>query len=109
MNAEQINIAIAESLGWTQVRRPDNQMVWCQPRGIFQMETTLPNYHGDLNACAEMERKGLVTDQEIEDYLEALNEALEADVPKGSPSFTAYFATAPQRCEAYLKTKGLWK
>lgn len=64
----------------------------------------VPNYPEDLNACAVFERK--MTDEDAEAYLEHLNVACGADVEKGESSFVPYFATARQRCVAFLMAKG---
>lgn len=67
-----------------------------------------PDYVHDLNAMHSAE-KTLETEKEICAYMENLTDASGGDTPVGQPSFCAYFATAAQRAEAFLKTKGLWK
>ncbi len=66
-----------------------------------------PDYTSDLNAMHEAE-KTLSTDEQIEMYLENLTDVSGGDTPKGKASFTAYFATASQRAEAFMRTLGLW-
>jgi hypothetical protein len=87
---EQINIAIAESLGWKLLA--NNR--WTRPCGFY---ADLPNYTADLNACHELE-KTLNTDDARSYY-----RILELQLGWESAS-----ATARQRCEAYLKTIGKW-
>lgn len=71
-------------------------------------ETSLPDFFSDLNAMNAAEKSGLVTERQIETYLEALTDACGGDTPIGVASFTAYFASAAQRAEAFGKTLGLW-
>jgi hypothetical protein len=72
---------------------------WNQEAGALE----LPNYHGSLDACAEME--ATLTEDEWKDYC----------IPLGGrdTNWTGakklLSAKAPQRCEAFLRTKGLWK
>lgn len=68
----------------------------------------LPSYFSDLNAIHAAEKAGLVTERQIETYLEALTDGCGGDTPIGVASFTAYFASAAQRAEAFGKTLGLW-
>lgn len=63
----------------------------------------IPNYPESLDACAEFE-KTLTTEQR-HDYVRALRHITEAW--DAMPEFTTTFATARQRCLAYLKTKGI--
>ncbi len=68
----------------------------------------MPNYHSDLNACAQFE--ATLTDDEHYDYRVIL-----ACVVSGKPGahglrgFNRQYvsATAPQRCAAFLELKGL--
>ena len=60
--------------------------------------TYAPRYLESLDAMEEAEKR--LTDGEIEDYVKCLHGLCEVcDV----------FATAAQRAEAFLRTKGLWK
>lgn len=120
MTTEEINIAIAESWGWTEIESyyfnwdGPPQLCWNgipntkehQTHRIFE---TVPNCHGDLNACAEFEKT--FSDQASQhDYLNNLGEVCK---PHVTGSWEDYYplivATAPQRCEAYLRTIGKWK
>ncbi len=103
MTDEQIRIKIAETMGW--VFKPD-EFGWSfaklDKKGPWakygQGEEPFPNYPADLNACAEFE--AMLTSAERFTYLVELNK-LCGDEP------SAVWATARQRCLAYLKTKGL--
>ena len=90
MTDEQINIAIAESLGWKLLA--NNR--WTKPCGIY---ADLPNYTADLNACHEVE-KALNTDDAHMYYWRLKQEI----------GWEYASATASQRCDNYLKTIGKW-
>lgn len=96
MTPEQINAAIAESLGWVRISHPTHD--WKDPHGDSQYST--PNFHGCLNACHEMEKsiRNLPDDPQWDLWAQYVSH-FEEDP----------HATAPQRCEAYLKTKGIWR
>ena len=94
MTDEQINIAIAESLGWKLLA--NNR--WTKPCGIY---ADLPNYTSDLNAMHEAmlvhPRKDL-----LRDFL--LLEVLEDPTNKtNEPTW----ATAKQWAKAYLNSLNL--
>ena len=90
MTSEQINELIAEACG--QIVEKD---------GVLCRLVDIPNYHGDLNACAEMEK--VLTDDQHELYRIELFEIC------GDNSRKIVSATAPQRCEAFLRTIGKWQ
>lgn len=96
MTHEQQNITIATACGWTDCKLVgSDETQWTavgdQPGSRHHIE--IPNYYGDLNACAEMEKT--LTPDEAWDYCDYLDRNVSA--------------TAPQRCEAFLRTKGLWR
>jgi len=90
MTPEQQNIAIAEVMGWTR-----HGCYWLKPGS--RNTRRLPAYHSDLNACAEFE--ATLTGNEWDKYCDHFGGSL-----RGCAS-----ATAPQRCEAFLRVKGLWR
>lgn len=103
MTPEAQRIAIAEACGLdasiclTHLIRPP----CCNRR-------QLPDYLNDLNACHEME-KVLTNGDAIRFRL-----LLSANSGKRNTEFISVeaamcHATAPQRCEAFLRTKGLWR
>lgn len=134
MNPSEINQAIAEALGikpkrmwrvWYDAERQHGSI--CIPtfkeaierkakelesaqRLNYQVEVSepeeydewedAPDYHGDLNAIAQAERT--LREPEKRRYIERLAHSMP------STKYTVC-ATAPQRCEAFLKCKGLWK
>ena len=68
-------------------------------------EESIPNFHSSLDACAEFE-KTLTTEKDRRAYKLAL---VKASTDGKGDWLTQIIATAPQRCEAYLRVKGLWK
>ena len=74
----------------------------------------LPDYLNDLNACHEMEK--VLTKEQHFTYIQAVyrivvaNSAFIAMVQgEETTGFYIMHATAAQRCEAFLKTLGLWE
>ena len=115
MTDESQRIAIAESLGWTEVadRLPAVHHGVTKVTGLpagWDHEHShsrwdydpVPYYLSDLNACHEME-KGLLVDEDTRTTYYSHLCAL------ANNEQWAYEATARQRCEAYLRTKGLWR
>lgn len=116
MKPEEINVAIAEACGWKNVGR-----YWLPPQlgmtsKLHRGDDGLPCFTIDLNACHEMEET-LTEIVEQDRYLDGLYTAIIApvEVEYGSVSWTEnstrwvfMHATAPQRCEAFLRTKGKW-
>ena len=80
----------------------------------MQKEGHVQNYYSDLNACAEMEKtldNGPVDIQSLYyDYLSLAAgwKSKTLEDAKWESTWNTHRATAPQRCEAFLKTKGLW-
>ena len=128
MTDEQINIAIAESLGWKV--RWQNQggapalenkpaghcwAVWTNPNG-WGLDSNYdpifpPNYTSDLNACHECVKT--LTDAQRTTYREHLSKIWTRDYNSRCGLFPRHDdsvnATARQRCEAYLRTIEKWK
>jgi len=117
MTHTEINRAIAESVGWKFIPCHDDELgratgeSWLDPDGDTAFDC--PNYHGDLNAI-----QGAVDTLEIgadrDAFLRRLQIVTEA-IKKGEEHpyhdwlWWYVNATAPQRCEAYLKTIGKWR
>ena len=102
---DQINSAIAESLGWIPHLLSNGEKMnpprWipCGGNGEFShTQKTMPNYHGSLDAIVPVVRA--LDSDDIETVIEWL-----MDITKG---FCA-LATPAEWCEAYLQWKGLWK
>lgn len=112
MSPEEMRVRIAEACGFKRESwpggifwyNPDHHL--CADGEVINDEEDLPDYLNDLNACHEME-KHLVTDEQIESYLENLTSISGGDTPTGTASFVAYFATAAQRAKAFCLTLNL--
>lgn len=105
MTDEQINIAIAESLGWKQCQHcaTHGLKAWRYPTDDGCTDT-LPNYTADLNACHELEKTVMLNSHTRLNYLSWLG--WENDY--ASTVFACVHSTASQRCEAYLRAIGKW-
>jgi hypothetical protein len=113
MNASQVNQAVAECLGWKKTKATiDVGFIetiekdvdgWISPRGVKSAGNfDLPNFFGDLNAVALAE--ATLTNTEWINYNVFLTHALLHE-----RLFAEVGATAPQRCEAFLRVKGAIK
>jgi len=115
MTPERIRIKVAEAMGWK--RKPEfdytshqdpmfrehgeRREMWGDDSGRLIPTSMLPNYPFDLNACAEFEAELFKCEILWKKYRDLIY-AFETH------NDTA-FATALQRCEAYLRVKGLWE
>jgi hypothetical protein len=122
---KKVNVAIAEACGWIPKKswklegRIKKDFHW-EHSVTGERTFKIPNYYEDLNACHVME-KILESDGGLKfEYHNHLFEILPCDENHGpcglgsdgeenadimTPSgFTMLHATAPQRCEAFLKT-----
>ena len=105
MSPEKQRIAIATACGWTDchfplasnVSLPFTERVLCGIPPHSTIHKPLPDYHNDLNACHEMEK--VLTYEQFDDYYIELAKRM----------VRPFHATAPQRCEAFLRTLGLWE
>lgn len=117
MTPEQQNIAVAEACGWR--KGPvTGRWIHSSNEGMKHYSSAwvnacnLPSCHSDLNACAEFER--MLSLHEGDKYaLEVYRVVTEARA-RSKTEFRAaglltISATAPQRCEAFLRTLNLWK
>ena len=109
MTPDEINRAIAESVGWTcEAENPtEATMCWVRPGNMPHQMEQIPNYHGDLNACAEFEDALLCAYDEFRNdtlYHRRYNEYQYSLMSRFGAS-----APAPARCEAYLRTIGKWR
>ena len=118
MTPEKINRIIGELEGWTLVQASDGEWVLKDPEqrwiaSDFDPDTTwdsfshlLPNYYADLNACHEVEKK--LPDKLFPLFVICLQDFY-LDATKGGSVIGAHSATAPQRCEAIIKTIAKWE
>lgn len=102
MTDEQINVAIAEACGWTDIH-DDPMWGWLgNPPDLQGSKWPVLRYTECLNAMHEAE-KVLNTDELFEKYYLALYDITQ------STSWWPVCATASQRAEAFLRTLGKWK
>lgn len=107
MTDEQINIAIAESLGWESCGMASSGKLMGYKTEEWEQ---VPNYTADLNACHECVRT--LTDAQRTTYREHLSKIWTRDYNSRCGLFPPHDdsvnATARQRCESYLRTLGRW-
>jgi hypothetical protein len=116
MTPDQINIAIAELCGWKRGTKKEASFsnpaitieneCWYQPPNTFPFRR-VPDYHSDLNAVHEAETQHGFHNLE---YKRLLTWVCDHDWQHATVKThrNPIFATAPQRCEALLKTVGKW-
>ena len=103
MTDDQINMAIAEACGWTDIR--DN-MVGKAPGETCNRVMFLPLYCSNLNAMHEAEK--VLTKEQVREYQCLMYDiACESSATQGR--WMPYSATARYRAEAFLKTLGKWE
>lgn len=126
MTQEEINKAIAEWMGWSNIEVANSMNINSPLKGYpptgqiigNKKKKIIPNFYNDLNAVHEAEKR--LTPEQEEQYVswlgalimaEAYEDTTSARWSKSNLSSTdsTYRATAPQRCEALLRTLDLWK
>lgn len=118
MTDNEIRIAIAEQCGWKQIadrgKGIDRKDRFHGTRDGYDTRRRIPDYTKDLNACAEFERTleecDEVNGEDQLGYMEMLAEVVGAKWGANNQCdmWRITHATAPQRCEAFLRVKGLW-
>lgn len=98
MTDEQMRIKIAEACGWIHHHMRPSETERLQKKWYYLSD--LPNYLNDLNAMHEAER--MLPVAQWDRYTQWLGE-----LAKGTRRFVVCHATARQRAEAFLKTKGI--
>jgi hypothetical protein len=108
MTDEQINAAIAEACGWTEIGECENGGFRLRglPSDRFEAHRKpIPNYCTDLNAMHEAE-KTLTDYEQIYAYVDYLQNR---DDWHTHLLLLATHITARQRAEAFLRTLGKWE
>jgi len=125
MTEDEQRKAIAIACGWTAVectvcgkpgfvaKTPEGATLWRGEGGYDAgsvIANNCPNFTGDLNACAEMER-ALKTTKQQNAYQANIAEICFEDQERADNQvvFNQLTATAAQRCEAFLRTVGKWR
>lgn len=115
MSTDQINVAIAELCGWTDIREQDYYASPSDPENIRQFwegispegeKLPLPDYHGSLDAMAQAEATLTATEQI--DYARKMHLFFDGQRHHLHIDFDCITATAAQRAEAFLRVKGRW-
>ena len=113
MTAEAQRIEIAEACGWTNVRETSFGLLGCHPKADlsalsdeYLCARTVPDYPNDLNACHEFEK--ILSTTPIYMQKHAFNNYAAMLCEMCKHEYNAIAATAPQRCEAFLKTINKW-
>ncbi len=99
---DELRMKVAEALGKHQYYGVLRAGMRCTTCGddIGEDKHRIPNYPADLNACAQFEQT--MGEDECETYIDYLAECSGCDSGFFAP---AIFATARQRCIAFLATK----
>lgn len=112
MKEQEVNRAVAECMGWTEVTQASADNVEGNPpighplHGYGHEQT--PRYFSDLNACADMRHSLNVDEQRMFSAMVAgavapLTSSVQADYV-----FAQIDADAPTQCKCYLMVKGKW-
>ena len=130
MKPTEINLTIAKLCGWRVVSSLEYGLYWLETlsgstngykQGISEdhaWAVCCPNYHGSLDACSEFEK--VLTLSQEDEYGFNLRNVIGNKVIGASHGGGPYnlvtdeglcrcaIATAPQRCEAFLRMHGKW-
>ena len=99
MTPEQINAAIAETLGWVDIEPIAKDAAnWGREGGWDGPLRRIPNYHGSLDAIVPVIRE-MHANQRYDFYTHLIRIC----------KYETFLATPAQWCEAYLRAKSLWK
>jgi hypothetical protein len=117
MTPNEQNKAIAEYCGWTEVGMVYNrylaieQLAGEPPKDsnyAVGQPSLIPNYHSDLNAMHEAEKK-LPSTEPREGEVSKSIYLRKLSLITGNYAWDMTHATSSQRAEAFLKTIGKWK
>jgi hypothetical protein len=104
MSDEQINIAIAEHCGWTEIEQYTQAVDgWYGYEPENGTHSQVPNYCKDLNAMHEAEKIILNDLKTWRQYVDLIR------VQSAKSVNPIFHLTARQRAEAFLKTIGKWE
>ena len=107
MTDEQMNVAISEACGWTDIHDSGpwhNHKLWGYPPELpgqgGNAYKYMPDYCKDLNAMHEAEK--VLTDDQREVFYPR-------NLGAWQRPFNVIYASARQRAEAFLRTLGKWE
>jgi len=110
MTDEQINAAIAEACGWTEVRANGDTGIYKGFDNGAELRPDIPDYGNDLNAMHEAEQHLWRKDYNMRyDYVDELGKILNPTVWHRMSATDMLDASARQRAEAFLRTLGKWE
>lgn len=112
MTDNAIRAACAEAVGWKDINAKHGAPIGRPAHWDTEKDTrwfNLPDYLNDLNATHELE--ATLTKREILEYqIQLYRVASESDSFDGGYASWHYIhASARQRSESFLRTKGLWR
>ena len=125
MSPEKQRVAIGIACGWKSPTLPEVAALqegwstsgqhWLSPAGVLRPAHHMPDYLNDLNACHETEK--VLTYEQKEQFVFWMNHIHpSADIHHSDTQkdfrlevFSLVHSPAPQRCEAFLRTLGLWE
>ncbi len=109
MTPDAQRVAIAEACGFEVLRAAGTAKAMVREQLCTGAASTdwrmMPDYLNDLNACHEMEK--VMTQQQRGRYSRHLSSIL-SKAASNTGEYDIWHATAAQRCEAFLRTLGLW-
>lgn len=111
MTNEQINRAVAEELGWTNIRSRyafGPALLGLEPR--YQQECRVPDFCNDHNAVAEM-RKAIKTKDEQNQFARHVCDLAFTgnEDCRSAHYWSAINSTPRQQAEAFLRLRGKWR
>lgn len=115
MTEQEQREAIALEIGWRRLyvgfnSQTGSTIQWWRLGNDEDSDTaTLPNYPRDLNSMHDAEK--MLTDEQWKNYVQRILSPLAymSDGISQAGARKLASATAPQRCEAFLRTIGKWK
>lgn len=105
MTNDQINVAIAEACGWTEIS--SDCVVGKAPGETCNRVMFLSNYCANLNAMHEAEK--VLTEFDWFIYVSHLAQIVRSSNQSEVKFGQSIHATARQRAEAFLRTLGKWE
>ena len=113
MTNEQINAAIAEACGWTEIQDSGvwhHHKLWgyppLKPEQCGNSFHYLPDYCNDLNAMHQAEK--VLNKEQVREY-QCYMYDMACEIQTTHGRWMPYSATARYRAEAFLRTLGKWE
>jgi hypothetical protein len=108
MTNEQINFAIVEACGWTDISKYTQAVDgWYGYEPENGPHSKIPDYCNDLNAMHEAEK--VLTEHQWDEYEKVLRLVCDGCSYYEGAGKELLHATAKQRAEAFLRTLGKWE